>query len=64
MNELFKQWLQHSFYQNELADETWICVRPSGTEPKIKFYIGTKGKNPDTYAHFITEWVKKFSYVM
>lgn len=23
-----------------LADETWIAVRPSGTEPKIKFYIG------------------------
>ncbi|SEM71388.1 phosphoglucomutase [Ligilactobacillus sp. WC1T17] len=28
-----------------LADETWIAVRPSGTEPKIKFYIGTKGQN-------------------
>lgn len=24
-----------------LADGTWIAVRPSGTEPKIKFYIGT-----------------------
>ncbi|MEK4228443.1 phospho-sugar mutase [Solibacillus sp. FSL H8-0538] len=23
-----------------LADGTWICVRPSGTEPKCKFYIG------------------------
>lgn len=27
-----------------LADGTWIAVRPSGTEPKIKFYIGTQGK--------------------
>ncbi len=26
-----------------LADESWIAVRPSGTEPKIKFYIGVKG---------------------
>ena len=23
-----------------LADETWIAVRPSGTEPKIKLYFG------------------------
>lgn len=26
-----------------LADESWIAVRPSGTEPKIKFYIATVG---------------------
>lgn len=26
-----------------LADETWLAIRPSGTEPKIKFYIGVKG---------------------
>lgn len=28
-----------------LEDETYITVRPSGTEPKIKYYIYTKGKN-------------------
>lgn len=26
----------------ELEDNNWCCVRPSGTEPKIKFYIGMK----------------------
>lgn len=28
-----------------LADETWIAVRPSGTEPKIKLYFGVVGKS-------------------
>lgn len=29
----------------ELEDNAWCCVRPSGTEPKIKFYIGVKEKS-------------------
>lgn len=27
----------------DLAGDSWCCVRPSGTEPKIKFYMGVKG---------------------
>ena len=29
----------------ELSDNAWCCVRPSGTEPKIKFYFGVKGES-------------------
>ncbi len=41
----------------ELENDAWFCVRPSGTEPKIKFYAGIKGNSLDDSA-------KKFDELM
>ncbi len=38
----------------ELEGGNWICVRPSGTEPKIKLYVNTNHKRPET-AHALNE---------
>ena len=47
----------------DLQDNAWCCVRPSGTEPKIKFYIGVKGnslEDADNKLQELTDAVKKF----
>ena len=31
----------------DLTNDSWCCARPSGTEPKIKFYMGVKGSSLD-----------------
>ena len=38
----------------ELEGGNWVCVRPSGTEPKIKLYVNTNHKCPET-AHTLNE---------
>ena len=39
----------------ELENDAWFCVRPSGTEPKIKFYAGIKGTSLDDSAKKLDE---------
>ena len=29
----------------DMSDNAWLCVRPSGTEPKVKFYYGVTGSS-------------------
>jgi phosphoglucomutase len=31
----------------ELENKAWICVRPSGTEPKIKLYVNAVSDDPE-----------------
>ena len=42
----------------ELENNAWCCVRPSGTEPKIKYYFGVKGNSLDDAAEKL-ETLKK-----
>ena len=47
----------------DLTANAWCCVRPSGTEPKIKFYMGVRGESmedADKRLEELTEAMKKF----
>lgn len=47
----------------ELPDDCWCCARPSGTEPKIKFYMGVVGDSLEDAEHKLeqlTEAVKSW----
>lgn len=46
----------------DLTNDSWCCARPSGTEPKIKFYMGVKGSDLDdaqAKVEALTEALKK-----
>lgn len=43
----------------ELNNDAWCCVRPSGTEPKIKFYIGIKENNMEDAEKSLKELAEK-----
>lgn len=48
----------------DLENGAWCCIRPSGTEPKIKFYIGVRGmdeKEAEERLESLTEAVKKLA---
>lgn len=46
----------------DLTNDSWCCARPSGTEPKIKFYMGVKGtdlKDAENKVEALTNELKK-----
>ncbi len=45
----------------ELEDDAWFCVRPSGTEPKIKYYYGAKGGSMETVRKICRDMEKSVS---
>ena len=48
----------------ELPDNFWCCARPSGTEPKIKFYMGVKGSSLADAADKVTKLTEDLKAVL
>lgn len=42
----------------ELENDCWMCVRPSGTEPKVKFYLGVRGTSSENALELLAELKK------
>lgn len=48
----------------ELPDNFWCCARPSGTEPKIKFYMGVKGSSLEDAAAKVAQLTEDVKAVL
>lgn len=48
----------------DLTDNSWCCARPSGTEPKIKFYMGVKGANLEDAKKKVAELTENLKAVL
>ncbi len=48
----------------ELSDGAWCCVRPSGTEPKIKFYFGVRGDSLESAEEKLERLKQEFAAEM
>ena len=48
----------------ELEDNSWCCIRPSGTEPKIKLYMGIKGKTDEEATKKLEDLKQAMLYVV
>ncbi len=48
----------------DLTDDAWCCARPSGTEPKIKFYMGVKGTDLEDAKQKVAELTANLKAVL
>lgn len=48
----------------DLTDNSWCCARPSGTEPKIKFYMGVKGVNLEDAKKKVAELTENLKAIL
>lgn len=48
----------------ELENDFWCCARPSGTEPKIKFYMGVRGKNLEDATNLVSNLIEGMKELM